>query len=201
MAITVEISNYDDVIEGMKDCQKDLAKGVKKAMNDMARRETHTVVKREVAKVYNVKQADVTGSPGRTKPWYEEIGSITLAGVKIPFYKLSYRGRGLTPVHFKMKPKVRPSGSNGGGVTWQPLKSGGRIPLTPLGQPAASAPFVGSRRGTSLPWVRRWPSRKPIDVVRTHLSVPQMVDNDKVQPFIQQEIDRRIEKKLNEIMS
>lgn len=201
MAITVEISNYDDVIRGMKDCQKDLAKGVKKAMNDMARRETHTVVKREVAKVYNVKQGDVTGSPGHTKPWYDEVGSITLAGVKIPFYEVSYKGRGLTPVHFAMSPKVRPTGSNGGGVTWRPLKSGGSIPLKPLGQAAASEPFVGSRHGASLPWVRLGPRRKPIDVVRTHLSVPQMIDNDKVQPFIQQEIEKRIDKKLNDIMS
>ena len=65
---------------------------------------------------------------------------------------------------------------------------------------AASSPFLGSPHGTSLPRARKGRRRKPIDVVRTRLSVPQMVEDGKVRPNIQAEINRRVEAKLAKLL-
>ena len=154
MTITIDIKNYDGVVKGLKDCQKDLAKGARRTMLDMAKREVKTVARNEVTKVYNVKKGDVSAKFAG----YDQTGSVTLAGVTIPFFTVKFeQDRSFTPTHFGMTPKARPGG---------------------------------------LPWERLGKQRKPIEVIHSHLSIPQMIDNEKVQPHIEEEISRRLEKGL-----
>ena len=190
MSITIEISNYDDVIRGMKDCQKDLAKGVRRTMLDVAKRGVKTVARNEVTKVYNIKKGDVSAK----YKGYHEVGSITLAGVTIPFFEVDFESnRTFTPIHFQMTPKARPGGNRKYTVRWKPLKTGGKGPLkSDSGFPV----FLASPSGVGLPWNRLSKRRKPIEVIHTHLAVPQMIDNPKVQPHVQEEISRRVEQGL-----
>ena len=147
----------------------------------------HTVVRNEVTKVYNIKKSDIP------KGHYDETGSISLAGVTIPFFAIEYSGRTFTPTHFGMTPKARPASRRRYTVQWKPLKAGGKIPLrSQSGLPV----FLAAPSGVTLPWNRLGKQRKPIEVIRTHLAVPQMIDNEKVQPNIEAEISRRIEQGL-----
>lgn len=200
MAITVEISDYDNVMRGLKDCQKDLAKGVRRTMLDVARRGVKTVARNEVTKVYNIKKGDVSAK----YKGYHEVGSITLAGVVIPFFEVDFESnRTFTPTHFQMTPKARPGGRRKYTVRWKPLKTGGKGPLpSDTGFPV----FLAAANGPSLPWNRLqakswvkgangW-SHTPIEVIHTHLAVPQMIDNEKVQPHVESEISKRIESGL-----
>lgn len=190
MTITIDIKNYDGVVKGLKDCQKDLAKGARRTMLDMAKREVKTVARNEVTKVYNVKKGDVSAKFAG----YDQTGSVTLAGVTIPFFTVKFeQDRSFTPTHFGMTPKARPGGRRRYVPKWKPLKAGGKVPIpSETGQPV----FLASPRGASLPWERLGKQRKPIEVIHSHLSIPQMIDNEKVQPHIEEEISRRLEKGL-----
>lgn len=186
--ITIDFRNYDQVIAGMRGCQKELAKGVRRTELDMAKRGVHTVVRQEVTKVYNIKKSDIP------KGRYDETGSISLAGVNIPFFCVTYSGKTFTPVHFGMTPKARPASNRRYTVKWKPLKTGGKTELkSDRGFPV----FLAAPRGVALPWSRIGKQRKPIEVIRTHLAVPQTIDNEKVQPNIEAEIAKRIEQGLD----
>jgi len=191
MAITIEISNYNEVLRELKDCQKDFAKGVRRTMLDIARREIKTVARNEVTKVYNIKKGEVSAKFAG----YEQTGSISLAGVSIPFFDVKFQQtRSFTPTHFQMTPRARPAGRRSYTVKWKPLKMGGKMTLpSDTGFPV----FLGSPSGVSLPWNRLGRQRKPIEVIHSHLSVPQMIDNEKVQPHIEEEISKRVEKALH----
>ena len=190
MAITIELKNYDEVVKGLKDCQKDLAKGARRTMLDMAKREVKTVARNEVTKVYNIKKGDVSAKFAG----YDETGSISLAGVTIPFFVVKFEQSGsFTPTHVQMTPKARPAAGRRYTPKWKPLKTGGKVPIpSETGQPV----FLASPRGVGLPWERLGKRRKPIEVIHSHLSVPQMIDNEKVQPHIEEEISKRLEKGL-----
>ena len=196
MAITIDLKNYDELMKGLTDCKKDLAKGTKRALNDMARREAKTVAGNEVTKVYNIKKGDVTGA----FRGYKVVGTISLAGVSIDTYEVEWRGRAFTPTHFAMSVMKR------GTVKWKPLKTGGRIELKSTTYPqfkvfaAKGLPFTRTPGTRARKTGRGW-SGLPIDVVRSHLAVPQMIDNEKVNPNIEREIDRRLEEKLNKYLT
>ena len=188
--ISIDFKNYDEVVKGMKNCQKELAMGVRRTQLDMAKRGVHTVVRSEVTKVYNIKKSDL--AKGR----YYQTGSISLAGVSIPFFTVEYQSsKTFTPTHFGMTPKARPASNRRYTVQWKPLKAGGKIPLR--GDNSGEPVFItGGKGGVMLPFQRLGKRRYPIEVVRTHLSVPQMIDNSKVQPHEEEEISRRIEQGL-----
>ena len=170
MSITIDVKGYDDVIRGLKDCKKEMAKGARRTMLDMAKREIKTVARNEVTKVYNIKKGDVSAKFAG----YQQTGSISLEGVTIPFFVVKFeQTRTFTPTHFQMTPRARPAGARKYTVRWKPLKTGGKSALpSDTGFPV----FLGSPSGVALPWNRLGRARKPIEVIHTHLSVPQMID-------------------------
>ncbi|MBQ9000534.1 MAG: hypothetical protein IJ087_01620 [Eggerthellaceae bacterium] len=196
MAMTIDLRNYDEVMNNLTNCKKDLAKGTKRVLNDLARRGAKTIVGTEVTKVYNIKKGEVTGA----SRGYKVVDSIALAGVTIDTYELEWRGRPFTPTHFAMSVLKR------GTVKWKPLKASGKIVLKSTTYPqfpvfvAKGLPFTRTPGTRPRKTERGW-SGLPIDVVRSHLSVPQMIDNEKVNPNVEREINRRIEEKLNEYLS
>ena len=200
MTMTIELKNYDGVVKGLKECRKDLAKKVSKAMKSVGTRGAKTAVQQQVRKVYNVTVSDVN-----SRFHYNENGGINIEGVHIPFYELVWKqDKSFTVAHpsFKMKPKSRPGGRRAYRVTFAPLKGGS----VPVGSTTGQGVFLASPKGSTQPytklqaksWVKLangWHST-PIDMVPTHLSIPQMVDNEKVQPNIENEIVKRLEKAL-----
>ena len=195
--ITIELRNYEGVMRGLKECKRDLAKKARKALVQVGTRGAKTAAQQEVRKVYNVTVSDVN-----SRFHYKESGGVTLEGIRIPTYQLEWKqDRSFTPGHasFKMKPRSRPSGRGAYAVTFSPLKGA----VSSVGSTSGFPVFVQSANGSPvLPWNRlqakTWLNggRLPIDTIPTHLSIPQMIDNEKVNPNIEKEIVRRLEKAL-----
>lgn len=192
-SINIDITNMDEVVRGMKDCQRDLAKGARRTMLDLANRGVNTVVRSEVTKVYNIKKKDVESGARHYK---QESGSISLQGVTIPLFEVTYKGKMLTPIHFAMTPKQRPAGNRRYTIKWKPLRSGGRKPLVTSGEPGFLAPSGYSSGTPAIPFQRAGKMRKPIHAVK-RLSVPIMIENEKVAPKIEREIMQRMEKGMS----
>ena len=195
MAFSINIRNYSELMKGLTDYQKDMANGARRALNDMARRGAKTIVGTEVPKVYNIPKRDVASHFSG----YKTVGTVSIAGVNIDAYELTWRGRSFTPTHFAMSVLKR------GTVKWKPLKHSGRIVLKSTTYPqypvfvAKGLPFTRMPGTRPKKTGRGW-SGLPIDVVRSHLSVPQMIDNEKVHPNIEREISTRLEESLNKYL-
>ena len=201
MAITVEIKNYQGVLNELVKTRKDFAKCVSKAMVEVGTRGIKTAAQQTVRKTYNVTVADVN-----SKFHYDESGGTTIDGVRIPFFVDRWeQDKAFTVAHksFGMKPKARKSRGRAYDVTFKPLKSGA-VPVTShTGFPV----FIASPKGSTQPYARTqarsWVKlgngwhHTAIDMVPTHLSVPQMIDNEKVQPKLEKEVNNRLEKALS----
>ena len=196
-SINIDITNMDEVVRGMKDCQKDLAKGARRTMLDLANRGVNTVVRSEVTKVYNIKKKDVESGARHYK---QESGSISLQGVTIPLFEVTYKGKMLTPIHFAMTPKKRPAGNRRYTIKWKPLRAGGKKPLVTSGEPGFLAPSGYSSGTPAIPFQRAGKSRQPIRAVK-RLSVPIMIENEKVAPHIEKAIMERMEDGFNKYMT
>lgn len=201
--ISVDVANYDQVCKELREVPKDLAKGVRRVNIRLAKSGVNTIVRNEVTRVYNIKKGDLNSESARH---YDQVQTISLAGVAIPFFNVTYTGRMLTPKHFGMTPKARPGntppyvfGRKGGRnyrVRWKPFRAGGREVLTAdSGMPA----FLASANNAELAFARLGSTPMPIEAIK-RLSVPIMIENEKVSPQIQSEIEKRIEKELARIM-
>ena len=202
-SISVDITNYDQVCKDLRKVPKDLAIGLKRFNTRLANRGIETVVRSEVTKVYNIKKGDVSKRSEHRK---SQVQTLSLAGVGIPFYDVTFTGERLTPTHFGMTPKARPSAAppfyygrrmgRNYKVRWKPLRAGGRQVLpSDNGLPA----FIAAAKGSEIAYSRTGPYPQPIVAIK-RLSVPMMVENDKVAPNIQHELEKRIEKELARLM-
>lgn len=146
-----------------------------------------------------IKDAAKKPRRGRTK--------ITVAGVTVDGATLEYKGRTLTPTHFKLSPKARPDAQQK-----KPIRIPGQLigkgspvamvrPPKPYtvkatiikGQRAKlpAGTFIASGNGGStLPFQRTGEGRTPIEAVRT-LSVPQMIDG-RARETIEQTISTKL---------
>lgn len=132
--------------------------------------------------------------------------SIKVAGVTVDGATLEYKGRTLTPVHFKMNPKSPPDTqqkepiripgqaiAGGSPVAMiQPPKAY-RVKATIIKGKRASLPagtFVNTAKNATIPFQRTSEKRYPIEAVRT-LSVPQMIDG-RARETIEQTISEKL---------
>lgn len=117
--------------------------------------------------------------------------SIKVAGVTVDGASLEYKGRTLTPLHFKMSPKQRPAAQQSKHIRipGQVIAGAGDVAMIRAPKPykvkatiikgqrstLPSGTFVTSANGgVSLPFQRKGEGRA-MEAVRT-LSVPQMID-------------------------
>lgn len=136
--------------------------------------------------------------------------SIKVAGITVDGATLEYKGRLLTPVHFKMTPKrspdtlqkraVRVPGqaiADGSPVAMiQPPKAY-RVKATIIKGKRASMPsgtFIATAHNATIPFQRTGKGRYPIEAVRT-LSVPQMIDG-RARETIEQKISEELGKRF-----
>ena len=144
---------------------------------------------------------------------------INVAGVSVDGATLEYKGRTLTPTHFKMGPKSRPSNQQkkpiripgqligGAGVVAmvRPPKpyqvkatiiKGSRVSL-------GSNVFITTGKGdTMLPFQKTGSGRSPIEPVRT-LSVPQMIDGrakETIETLISEKLKKQFEHHIGRVM-
>lgn len=118
--------------------------------------------------------------------------SVKVAGRTIDGAELIYSGRTLTPIHFKMAPKDRPTAQQNKPILipGQAIAGAGDVAaIRPPKKYTVKATIIKGKRvklpagtfiasgngGASLPFQRTGEGRMPIEAVRT-LSVPQMID-------------------------
>lgn len=133
--------------------------------------------------------------------------SIKVAGVTVDGVSLEYKGRTLTPLHFKMSPKQRPEAqqSKYTRIPGQVIAGAGDVAMIRPPKPyKVKATIIKGQRstlpagtfvtagqgGVSLPFQRKGEGRGPIEAVRT-LSVPQMIDG-RARETIEQTISTKL---------
>lgn len=158
-----------------------------------------------------IKEAQMKPKRGRT--------TIKVKGAEIDGVTIEYRGRTLTPLHFKMSPKQRPTGtqSNMQRVPGQAIGQGSPVAMiAPPKKYRVKATIIKGQRknlppnvflapangGTVLPFQRTSDKRMPIEVIRT-VSVPQMIDGrakETIEQKIQENMQKRFEHNLSQVM-
>ena len=138
--------------------------------------------------------------------------SIRVAGISVDGATLEYKGRTLTPLHFKMSPKQAPTTKqkNPIRIPGQLIAAGSPVamvrPPKPYtvkatiikGQRSAMSSdtfLTAGRGGVVLPYQKSGDDRQPIEAVRT-LSVPQMIDG-RARETIEQTINTKLGERFN----
>lgn len=137
--------------------------------------------------------------------------TIKVAGISVDGATIEYKGRTLTPIHFKMSPKVRPAGQQKKQIRipGQAIAGAGDVAMIrPPRKYNVKATIIKGQRvnmpantfiasgngGFTLPFQRTGAGRMPIEAVRT-LSVPQMIDG-RAHETIQETISTNLEKRF-----
>lgn len=178
--------NIENVIKGLDQKKQDAEKVIRRTVGDVRSRGPGWVSK-AVREEYNIAAKDI-----KEACHTERAGSITLGGTTVDDVALVYRGRVLTPTHFKMKPAARPATGKPYKVTAE-IKRGQRKTLSSIAFLAHS----GGADTKQIPFQRRGKERLPIDAIKT-LSVPQMIQdgNGNTKPRIEEAINEGIEKRF-----
>lgn len=223
-AFTVTMKNGDKLAKQLAKLEKGGETALQKTVNDFTSRAPAWVSK-GIREHYGVDTAAIKDAA--TKPKRGRT-SIRVAGIAVDGATLEYKGRTLTPTHFKMSPKTK----NPKGLT---TKKDNKIPgqavnfkKGPPGQVAMSrapnpytvkATIIKGQRvslggGTfiaqstkdgqqvPLPFQKTGEGRTPIEAVRT-LSVPQMIDgraHDTIEQTISEKLGERFQHHVAQAM-
>lgn len=188
---------------------------IKRTVSDFATRAPAWVSK-GIREHYGVDAAaikDAAKKPQRGKT------TIKVSGISVDGVTLQYKGRTLTPTHFKMSPKARPDTqqkeptripgqriADGSPVAMVAPPKKYRVKATIIKGKRASLPdgtFIApGKGGVMLPFQRAGESRKPIEAVRT-LSVPQMIDGrakETIEQLVSEGLEKRFEHHIQQAM-
>lgn len=208
--MSIGIKHYKKLTAELKKLEKAPKTVLDRTLSD-ARSRVPGWVSAEVAKQYGISKKEV--GDGKTS-------KLKVQGKKLPTVELEYSGRVLTPTHFKMSPTA-PKPNRGGytlkaSILRDKKTTLGKVKkLTKKQQAALAKNFrregtqssdhspimlmgTGNTRvgGTDyIPFQRKSTNRKDVQVIKT-VSVPQMIDSDRVSPNIQKAIDDGIGKRL-----
>lgn len=146
-------------------------------------------ISQEVRNIYGTN----AGTVKEAFQYAKKSGTVKVSGVKgdriqVNNMQLIYRGRLLTPVHFRMTPKVRPNKRYQVKAT---ILKGERKSL-------ASDAFLAGTGGeseTQIAFRRAGAERLPIYPIKT-VSVPQMITSDRTQDTINKRISKEMNKRL-----
>ncbi|MBQ9229067.1 MAG: hypothetical protein IJ680_01265 [Paludibacteraceae bacterium] len=205
--LNIFIKNLEQVQAESKDIQKKAEKAVKRTVSDFKSR-APAWISAAVVEEYGIKKSDVKDAISGKK----KAGSINVGGIVVDNVAIEYRGRPLTPTHFKMRPTKPParrvkdfrrvpgSGVGEGSKVAMvkppaPYKITAEIKKGKRVQLSADA-FLGSNKGAgNIPFQRTGTGRTPIKSIKT-VSVPQMVTNEKVAEKITENINENLGKRL-----
>lgn len=205
--INCSIENYGQVVKALGKIQQQAEKDLQGAIRDV-RREATKKIADEVAQNYNVKKSEITAGKIVRSKVTAKAGSI----------EIEYKGRLLTPTHFKgYSPKKTSALTEksvvipGQGISFKgkpgqfatvrvrksykvkaEIKKGNKITFSKgtFVAPAAK----GSQ--TYIPFQRSGEGRKAVEALKT-LSVPQMVTNDEVAKSILEHLGGSVSKGLD----
>lgn len=211
-SVSCQIENFKKLQKQAKAIQKDSEKILKSTLSDL-RKQAPAKVRQEVVAVYNISKKEITpgavkkGKDG-TKAEVKQAASIRTRGETIDAFALIYTGRLLTPVHFGMTPKAPPSG-RGYTLKMQVYKGKKTVigryrkkrkPGGPFSQRSHNI-LMGT--GTTkedgvkyIPFQRMSKNRTDLKKFTT-VSVPQMIENPKVNAAIYDELGKYVLERLD----
>lgn len=216
-SMNVAFKGAPDIVKKLHKLEQGGEQAIQRTVSDFASRAPAWVSKgiREHYGVDNVAIKEAAMKPKRGKT------SISVSGVTVDGVTLTYKGRLLTPLHFKMSPKAAPTDQQkkparvpGGGIA-----TSGGSPVAMVRPPkkyAVKATIIKGQRvtlgnntfiapgkgGVLLPFQKKTEARSPIEAVRT-LSVPQMIDGrakETINEIISTNMEKRFQNHIQRVM-
>lgn len=222
-SITITMKNGKKLAKKLKKLKDGGQKAIKYTVSDFASRAPGWVSK-GIRKHYGVDPAAIKEAGPRSK---RRTTSISVSGISVDGATLEYKGRTLTPIHFKMSPSTpHPEGlqTKRNRIPGQAIAEKARNPNAPFGMARVPVPYQvsatiikGSRKemkkGTYLapakkgadspilPFQRTGTGRTPVEAIHT-LSVPQMIEGkdgkkSRATDTISNIINENLEKRFN----
>lgn len=206
-AFSVSMKDGAALARKLKKLESDGETAIKRTVSDFASRAPAWVSK-EIRQHYGVDTAAINeAGPIRKRG----ASSVQVGGKTVDGVALIYQGRTLTPIHFKLSPKSRPTTlkkkltrvpgqaiAGAGDVAMIATPKKYKVKATIIKGKRVSLPpgtFIAEGNGgVSLPFQRTGEGRTPIEVVRT-LSVPQMIDG-KAREGIEQLVGEKLSERF-----
>ena len=213
MSVKCQIRDYNILKQRLEEVKKAPSAVMKNLTADAVKRAPGWVAT-EVAKTYGVKKSEITGN---------KLGTVNVKGKRFNEVKIVYKGRVLTPTHFKMSPtapKVGGSYTLKATIIKGQRSTLGKVRKLTKKQRAELARNFrreGERRsdhspvmlmhtgnkepgGTNyIPFQRKSVKRKDVHAVKT-VSLPQMVSSERTHDAIQAAISEGMGKRLDHHM-
>lgn len=212
-SFSVATSGGADLVKRLRKLENGGEVAIKRTVSDFATRAPAWVSK-GIREHYGVDAAAIKEAAKRPRRGQT---SIKVSGVTVDGVTLEYKGRTLTPVHFKMSPKKTPEAkqknpiripgqaiADGSPVAMMQPPKAYRVKATIIKGKRASLPagtFVATAHNATIPFQRSGEGRYPIDAVRT-LSVPQMIDGrarETIEQTISEKLGERFEHHIKQI--
>lgn len=215
--INVSYSGASDIVKKLQKLEHGGEVAIKRTVSDFTSRAPGWVSK-GIREHYGVDTAAIKDAA--TKPKRGRT-SIRVAGITVDGATLEYKGRTLTPTHFKMSPRAQPTARQK-----KQLRIPGQAIATTKDSPVAmvappkpytvKATIIKGQRvslgggtfltagngGATLPFQKAGEGRTPIEAVRT-LSVPQMIDglaHDTIEQTISEKLGERFQHHVAQAM-
>ena len=207
-SFSVSLSGGSEVVKKLQKLRDGGEVAIKRTVSDFTNRGPGWVSK-GIREHYGVDTAAIKEAAKRPSRGHT---SIRVAGVSVDGATLEYKGRTLTPIHFKMSPKQAPTAKqkNPIRIPGQLIGNGSPVAMVKPPKPyTVKATIIKGQRaamssdtfltagngGVVLPYQKSGDERKPIEAVRT-LSVPQMIDG-RARETIEQMIDTKLGERFN----
>ena len=214
-AFTVSIKDGRELAKKLKKLETGSETAIRRTVSDFATRAPAWVSK-GIREHYGVDTVAIDEAGPKKK---RGKTSISVAGTTVDGIALEYRGRSLTPSHFKMSPKQRPTAQKAQTikVPGQAIAGAGDVAMIRppkkytvkatiiKGQRSSMPPgtFIAEGKGGSvLPFQRTGAGRMPIEALRT-LSVPQMIEGrakDTIEEMISEKLGARFAHHIEQAM-
>ena len=97
--ISISIENSEEIIEVLGATEAQMKKAVKRTVSDLKQR-VPGWISEKVMEEYNIKKKDIM----EALKIKSRATTVEISGVKVDSLDFVFKGRPLTPIHFKMKP-------------------------------------------------------------------------------------------------
>lgn len=213
-ALNVSCKGAPDIVKKLRKLEHGGEVAIQRTVSDFTTRAPAWVAK-GIRENYGVDKAAINEAGPKKK----KGSSFKVSGVSVDGASLVYVGRTLTPVHFKMSPKQRPTAEQSKYIRapGQAIAGAGDVAMIkPPKRYKVKATIIKGKRstlpegtfiasgngGSTLPFQRKGEKRTPIEAVRT-LSVPQMIDGrarETIEELIGENLGARFEHHIEQAM-
>lgn len=192
ISVEMNIPKLNDVIGQLNKQNGEIQKALDRTANDCKNRAPAQITK-AVTTVYAIKSGDVAAAGKSAKLSAKTVGDIKVKNGHVSSIQLTYSGRRLTPLHFSMTPKVKPSDRKRYKVKATIFRGKKQTLQGKYDSPIFLAP---TKQGIVLPFQRVESDRRlPVYAIHT-VSIPQMIENEVVAQDIHERVEELFIKRL-----